>query len=286
MQKLSLSIAEKLLLLRNGERIQASLLRQTIFQELLFEKILYKIGKSKGHIVLLNKGLLDLYLQNRYNVGHLDKYVASLKQSKLSRMAQNKISTDSKLLIQQRFNGFFVTCNEPVKVFINDRDRVLNPLPGFFHFVYDFEHFIPDEHVTIVGVENPENFRCIENQKHFFSYIKPLFISYHIESQRADIIHWLRSIPNPYLHFGDLDFASINIYLSEIKKNIPQKSTFFVPDRVEHLLKRYGNSKHYDKQKLHVDMTTIREKTLVELIALIHKYKKGLAQEILQGLDY
>ena len=36
--------------------------------------------------------------------------------------------------------------------------------------------------------------------------------------QSNDLIKWLQSIPNRYLHFGDLDFAGINIYLNEFKK--------------------------------------------------------------------
>lgn len=286
MQKLSLSIAEKLLMLRNGERIPAGLLRQAIFTDLLSEQILYKIGKSRGHIVLQDKRLLDLYLQNHFAVNDLDLYVNLLQQRNLSKATQIKISTDSKLTVQRSFKGFLVNCYEPISVKINNSKTVLHPLPGLFHFVYDFENFIPDEGVTIVGVENPESFRYVEKQKNWFSTIKPLFISRYPQNQHADIIRWLRSIPNFYLHFGDFDLAGINIYLNEIKKHIPDKSSFFIPANMEYLLETYGNTERYDKQKLHVDMSRVHEVGLTELITLIHRQKKGLDQEILQDLPF
>lgn len=282
MNKLSLPIAEKLLLLRNGERIQASRLQQAVFQELLFEKILYKTGKSRGHLLLLNKEQFDLYLQNHYSITDLDEYVSVLKQESISRADLIGISTDSKLTKSRSFKGFLVNCYEPVEVRIHQKSTLLHPIPGLFHFVYDFESFVPNEQLTIVGIENPESFRYIEKQKYLFTDIKPLFISRYPQNQHADIIRWLKSIPNPYLHFGDFDLASINIYMSEFKRHIPDRCSFFIPSNIEELFERHGNYERYNKQKLHVDVADVSEEKVVELINLIHQYKKGLDQEVLQ----
>ena len=78
---------------------------------------------------------------------------------------------------------------------------------------------------------------------------------------------------------GDYDFAGINIYLQEYKKNLGAKASFFIPDNMEQLLEQYGNKTLYDRQQL--NNTGIVEEKLQQLIALIHKYKKGLEQEIL-----
>lgn len=284
MEKLSLSIAEKLLLLRNGEKIQASRLQQAIFRELIIEKILHKTGKSRGHILLLNIEQFDLYLQNHYSIINLDEYILVLKQESISRADLIGISTDSKLTKSRSFKGFLVNCYEPIEVRINQKRTFLHPMPGLFHFVYDFENFVPNEQLTIVGIENPESFRYIEKQKYLFNDIKPLFISRYPQNQHADIIRWLKSIPNSYLHFGDFDIASINIYMNEFKKHIPDRCSFFVPSNIAELLERYGNDERYNKQKLHINVTDISEEMVIELIKLIHQHKKGLDQEVFQIL--
>ena len=160
----------------------------------------------------------------------------------------------------------------------------LRPLAGSFHFIYDFENFIPDSECVIVGIENPENFRYIEKQKYLFKDIKPIFISRYPQSQHADVIRWLKAIPNHYLHFGDYDLASVNIYLNEFKKHIPEKSNFFLPDNIEELISKYGNYNRYDHQKLYIDTGDIQEEAIIKLINIIHKHKKGLDQEIFQTI--
>lgn len=284
MEKLSLTIAEKLLRLRNGEKIQASRLQQAIFRELIIEKILHKTGKSRGHILLLNIEQFDLYLQNHYSIINLDEYISVLKQESISRADLIGISTNSKLTKSRSFKGFLVNCYEPIEVRINQKSTFLHPMPGLFHFVYDFEDFVPNEQLTIVGIENPESFRYIEKQKYLFNDIKPLFISRYPQNQHADIIRWLKSIPNSYLHFGDFDIASINIYMNEFKKHIPDRCSFFIPSNIAELLERYGNDERYNKQKLHINVTDISEEMVIELIKLIHQHKKGLDQEVFQIL--
>ena len=284
MKKLSLPLAERLLQLRNGEKIQASRLRQAVFKELLSENILYKTGRSRGHILLTNREQFDLFLRNHYSIANLEEYVALLRQEDYSRSDLVKVSTDSKLSQRRSFKGFLVNTYEPVEVVLNQTKTRLHPLPGLFHFIYDYENLIPDGQCTIVGVENPENFRYIEKQKHLFQHLKPLFISRYPQEQHTDIIRWLKVIPNPYLHFGDFDLAGINIYLNEFKRYIPEKSTFFIPPDIEYLIRTYGNYSRYDRQKLHVAPADIQEEGLKKLIKMIHRHKKGLDQEIFQTI--
>src|SRR5690554_2223630 len=284
MKKLTLPMAEKLLQLRNGEKLQASTLRQPVFQELLAENILYKTGRTRGLVLLVNGEQFDLFLQNHYSIANLEEYVALLRQEDYSRSDLVKISTDSKLSQRRSFKGFLVNTYEPVEVVLNQTKTRLHPLPGLFHFIYDYENFIPDAHCTIVGVGNPDNFRYIEKQQRLFQHVKSLFISRYPQEQHADITPWLRMILNPYLHFGDFDLAGINIYLNEFKRYIPEKSTFFIPPDIEYLLRTYGNYSRYDRQKLHVAPADIQEEGLKELIKMIHRQKKGLDQEIFQTI--
>jgi hypothetical protein len=87
-------------------------------------------------------------------------------------------------------------------------------------------------------------------------------------------------LPNNYLHFGDLDFAGIGIYLNEYKKYLGNKAMFYVPENAKDLLEKYGNKELYDNQRDNFDQKGIEETKLNHLIALIHELKKGLEQEV------
>lgn len=169
----------------------------------------------------------------------------------------------------------------PIQATLDTKATTLNFTDGIFKFIYDFENFVPEQNVTIVGIENPENFRFINKQKHFFKDIKPLFVSRYPQNQSKDLIKWLQSIPNKYLHFGDFDFAGIGIYLNEFKKYISGKATFFVPNDIDNLISKYGSKERYNQQKINFATDTIQEEKLLHLIKTIHKFKKGLDQEIL-----
>jgi hypothetical protein len=110
-----------------------------------------------------------------------------------------------------------------------------------------------------------------------------MFVSRYPQNQSKDLVKWLQSIPNDYLHFGDFDFAGIGIYLNEFKKHLTRNADFFVPENIDTLIADYGNKKRYDEQKINFDIKSIQEEKLLKLIATIHKYRKGLDQEILIG---
>jgi hypothetical protein len=167
----------------------------------------------------------------------------------------------------------------PIQATLNGKPITINFTNGTFQFIFDFEKFIPEENVTIVGIENPGNFRYIGKQKHLFKEIQPLFVRRYPQNQSKDFIKWLKSIPNKYLHFGDFDFAGIGIYLNEYKKYLGEKVLFFVPNNLEDLIKLNGNL-YYD-QKINFRMDNIDEVSLLKLFQLIHTNKKGLEQEFL-----
>jgi putative lipoic acid-binding regulatory protein len=156
----------------------------------------------------------------------------------------------------------------------------MNFTEGIFQFIYDFENFIPNENATIIGIENAENFRWIAKQKYLFEDIEPLFVSRYPQSQSKDLVKWLQSIPNNYLHFGDFDFAGIGIYLNEFKKHLLDKATFFIPEDIEKLVAKHGNKNNYNRQKVNFEIQNITEEKIVKLIKTLHQYKCGLEQEI------
>jgi len=278
--KLPLNIAEKLLLLVNGEIIPASKLKHSIVQDLISEGVIHKPGKRKSTIQIVEKQQLKLYLQNHYAIKDLHTYIETLKKENLIRADLVSVAADSKLKAVRTFKGFLVNCYSPTLATLNGQAITISPVNGTYNFIYDFESFIPEQDITIVGIENPENFRHIDKQKYLFQNIKPLFVSRYPQNQSKDLIKWLQSIPNDYLHFGDFDFAGIGIYLNEFKKHLDNKAEFFTPDSIDNSIKKSGSKKRYDEQKINFDIGKIKEENLLYLLDSIHRHKKGLDQEI------
>ena len=279
--KLPIHIAEKLLQLKQGETLPASSVKHTIIDEMIAERIIERKGRIQKKLSVLNTNTLLIYLQNKFSINNLERYIQTIQKRNLSRAEAIKISGDSKLMKIRTFKGFLINCYNPIQAQINGKSIILNPTEGTFQFIYDFENFTIPNDITIVGVENPENFRYIENQKQLFENIKPLFISRYPQNQSKDALKWLQTIPNKYLHFGDLDFAGIGIYLNEYKKYLGDKTAFFIPENIDYMFENYGNKKLYDNQKIKFDKKNITEIAILKLIETIHKHKKGLEQEIL-----
>lgn len=280
MTKIPLHIAEKLLLLCRGETIPASSAKHAVIDEFVDENIVQRTGRVQKSLSVLNNDSLEVYLQNKFGINDLTKYVETLKQTDFKRTDLTEVSSNSKLKKVRTFKGFLVNNYLPIQALINQKSILIKPEIGTFTFISDFESFeIPDD-ITIVGIENPENFRCIEKQKYLFEDIKPLFVSRYPQNQSKDLIKWLQAIPNSYLHFGDFDFAGISIYLNEFKRYLGNKAAFFIPGDTEELMERYGNRKLYDNQKANFNMNKIEEIKLKHLISIIHRYKRGLEQEV------
>lgn len=278
--KLPISIAANLVRLQRGEKIPFSKMKHESIEIMLENGILIKqtIGRSKAIINLPDSEKLNVYLQNHYGIENLKYYVEGLYKINLTRSEAVDISSNSKLKYVRTFKGFLLNSLEPIECKLNDIQFAIYPAEGTFTFVYDFESFIPAENVTIVGIENPSNFRFIQKQQKLFKELKPLFVSRYPQSK--DLIRWLQTIPNHYIHFGDFDFAGLNIYINEFKKHLQEKATFFLPPDVSELLERKGNRDNYSNQKVQFDRREIKEENVLTLLSIIDKYKKGLEQEI------
>ena len=189
------------------------------------------------------------------------------------------ISGDSKLQSVRTFKGFLINTYDAIRADLSGNAIVVYPLPGSYTFIHDCENFIPDPVVTIVGIENPENFRLIEKQRYLFAHIQPLFVSRYPQSN--DLIKWLSAIPNKYLHFGDFDFAGINIYQNEFKKQLGERARFFLPENTELLLQKFGNRDLFNRQyNASQDYSSIAEKNIQEVVRLMLKYKKALISNV------
>lgn len=276
---LPLAIAEKLKLLADGGQLPASRLKHDFVDEMTAEGIISKrfAGRTKVTLSVNDQDAFHNYLYHKWSIISLTDYIATLKNPGASRASLVQVTANSKSKPGRTFKGFLVNSYMPISALLSGEQITICPPQGTFQFIYDFETFVPGPGVTIVGVENAENFAAACRQRYLFPGLETLFVSRYPQGQ--DLITWLRSVPNQYLHLGDYDFACINIYHQEYKKHLGERAAFFIPDDIEALLEKYGNRSLYDQQQLnHYDIT---EPGLTGLIALIHKYKKGLEQEAL-----
>jgi hypothetical protein len=263
--------------LLQGEALPASSAKTKLIDILTHENLLIVSGKHKKTIRIKNEQELYTYFSNQYQID-LKEYLA-LENIHNDRASFTKITNDSKDSKARVFKGFLVNSYQPLNAILNNKTFQISPAEGSFIFIYDFENFIIDPYITIVGIENAENFRQIQKQKYLFNKIKPLFVSRYPQNQSKDLIKWLKSIPNKYLHFGDFDLSGVGIYLNEYKKHLGEKARFFIPETIDTDLKEKGNRKRYDIQKQNFKIENIKEVKLIKLVKLIHKYKKGLDQE-------
>lgn len=279
MDKIPTGIARKIQQLIKGELLPFSQLKNKLIAQMTSEGVLHvKLqGRSRKYVFAPKPELIGNYLSNNLGINDIDAYIENLENG--SSRAENVIaSSDSKSSARRTFKGFLVNCYSPVEARINGQDLIVFPQEGTYTYIHDFEDFTIPSNTLIVGIENPESFRYIKKQKYLFAAESILFVSRYPQSK--DIITWLQSVPNKYLHFGDFDFEGIRIFRDEYYKYLNDRSSFFIPDKVEELLLKYGNKALYDRQySSNTELGFTPD--LKKLVGLFNKYKKCLEQEVL-----
>lgn len=279
--KVPVHIAEILWQLSQGESIPASSAKHPLIEDLRSEGIIERKGRIQKTLLVPNNKALHTYLQCKCAINDLQQYIKVTTKQEVTRTELVAATSDSKHSRVRSFKGFLVNCYSDIQATLDGKQITLNPVDGTFHFIYDYEKFTISPDITIVGIENPSNFRHVDKQEYLFNDIKPLFVSRYPQNQSKDLIKWLQTIPNNYLHFGDFDLAGIGIYVNEFKRHLGHRAKFFIPNRIDELLKEFGNRRRYNEQKTNFDSKAISEVNLIGLIETIHKVRKGLDQEIL-----
>ncbi|OBX21538.1 hypothetical protein LX77_02897 [Gelidibacter algens] len=277
--KLTPKIARILLRFTQGETLPASAAKSPLVSELIAENILLQKGKHRKTLTLSNEKALLVFLSNQLQIYNLEDYITALDNKESSRADFVNVATDSKTSKERAFKGFLINAYDHINATLNAKDYPISPHNGSFAFIYDYENFRIPEDITIVGVENARNFRHIQEQRYLFKDINPLFISRYPQSQHKDVISWLKTIPNQYLHFGDFDLAGIGIYLNEYKVHLQERSQFFIPSNIQELIHQFGNRQRYNKQIRNFNVEIANEPLLDNLLKIIEMEKKGLDQE-------
>jgi len=280
--KLTKRNIRSLVFLERGEWIAGSSLSSDAFSELSREGLVkVQAHGTRRRIACISPEGIARYMESRYSVPSLEDYLKLLESEDApDRSLQVQLTGDSKAVPRRTMKGFLVNCCEPVPATLNGRDFTISLMNGSFLYIYDYEEFIPDEDVVIVGVENVECFRYAHSVRYLFPYSRVLFVSRYPQS--GDLARWLEGIPNMYVHFGDFDLAGIAIYQNEFYSHLGRRSSFFVPANIEDLLQK-GSASRYDDQVSRFEHMKIDDERVIPLVRLIHKWKKGYDQEGLIG---
>lgn len=271
--------------LSEGKKVPLSRLKARIFQQLIQEQVLLRQKESHGWNIYTDhpQSLLN-YLYNHYIRCTLDEYIER-GQAAPSRSNNIRMSGDSKLKETELWQGFYFKVSEPIHAQWQGRPLTLLPYPeGIPVFMPQPETLSLPEDVTVVMIENSENFLKIETQLPLFQGLKCFFVSFYSREQHSYFIEWLQKQPNNYVHYGDFDFAGIHIYQSQYKKYVSGESRYLVPSGLLPLFRRYGKRALYNNQLSLQALIKADEPGISELLEIIKREHKGLEQEIFNDL--
>ncbi len=294
------SLLNRLIALAKGAELSSSDCKGAIFNELAQEGLLITIPKGRGSCCKAPNGnALRVYLATRDDAfKDLEKTEAMYRGLSWAadsiapfapRNIQASATGNSKIRKTRSCKGFLINCYEPISAKLNGKNFEINPPEGSFVFIADYENFEIPQNVIVVGIENMENFRYIRQQKKLFqNYLAEyfgdsnytqaplLFVSRYPQS--SDLVKWLQNNKNLYIHFGDLDLAGINIYLTEFFAKIGDRAKFLIPPDAESRIAN-GSRERYDDQILKFEKMKVADERVQPLVDLIKKYHKGYDQE-------
>ncbi|MGM9763593.1 MAG: hypothetical protein ACI3ZQ_06200 [Candidatus Cryptobacteroides sp.] len=262
--------------LLDGKTIASSRLSKTDLDKYINEGLLSVIVRgTRKSVKARSVDILRQYLIDN------DESCRILEADDASSRSSLAVATgNSKLMSVRSCPGFPVNLYEPLECRLDGNPLLISPVKGMFVFVCNWTSFSIPEDVTVVGIENMENFRMVHLQKSLFEKClgtdRLLFVSRYPQS--TDLRNWLLSIPNKYVHFGDFDLAGINIYQVEFKKYLGDRASLLIPPDIETRIIK-GSSKRYDDQFMRFGKLTSDEPDVRNLIDLLNRERKAYDQE-------
>lgn len=278
MIQLPKSILEQLLRLSKGESVPSSAFKGGIVTEMLDNDVIVPIvhGRRKTYKAVSPTVLTD-FLASNYEINDIEAYASLQNGPSPSRSLQVAALGNSKAVRRRTMRGFMVNTYEPVRALYKGKTIEIHPYDGMFTFIYDYYALALTADVTIVGIENCENFRWVSRQRELFRHLdKVLFVCRYPQS--GDLVRWLQKIPNRYIHFGDFDLAGVFIYQNEFYNRLGERASFFVPKDIEERLK-IGSRERYDAQIKKYSHMKITDERIRPVVDLIKKHRRGYDQE-------
>lgn len=286
---LNKSLARALHRMSLGEVLKASeITDKKTLQHFIRDGIVQKMpaGGRRYHYKVSDSEALSAYLNLNYQIHSLENYLDLLEQEEVSGEEALQSTYSTKTRRSAVMKGFFIDSIQSVKISYG-ADQLSLPATGDTGiFLFTPEKLKPDEHFTIVGVENPEVFRKIKRLASYFEKYQPcVFV---LRYMSKGLVSWLQQIHNPYLHFGDFDPAGLALYVNEYRKHLHQERCgFFIPHNIEKTVEQHGNRELYEKQYQHTrKMEFSAYPEIEELASILQTNRKGLEQEFLLRQKY
>ena len=280
--KITASLIDKLIRLRNGENIPASQLRGEWVSELESDGVIVSTSHGSRRVLFVPQPEAFLQALSAFDerLSDLDLMRDTLQTGETSRSVQASATGNSKLVAVRSCPGFPINTYEPIACFLNGGEMIVNPQEGSFMFISDWQSFTIPQDAVVVGIENMENFRKIHQQRALFDQTigsaRLLFVSRYPQS--SDLRSWLQTIPNRYVHFGDFDLAGISIFLTEFHAYLGERSSFFIPSDIEQRLPN-GSLERYNAQYPKFKHIRTNIPYLQHLIDTINNYHRCYDQE-------
>ncbi|MBD5227918.1 MAG: hypothetical protein HDS67_07795 [Bacteroidales bacterium] len=281
--RLTLRLIENLKQLLRGESIPYSALPKSLVEPFVEEGLISIAYQGTRRCVIARNADALAGALPQYNEALKDLDAAErLLTEDSSRAAQAAISGNSKTSNKRAMPGFIVNSYHRIDCMLCGQPFAMEPAEGSAIYIANWQFFIPPVSTLIIGIENTENFLRIREQKKLFEDCMKkgeseiLFVSRYAFS--FDLMNWLASIPNRYVHFGDFDLAGIGIFLNQFKPHVGERGSFLIPSDIESRIKQ-GSRKRYDDQYQKYSNLTTTDETLNHLISLIHKYRRTYDQE-------
>jgi len=240
---------------------------------------------SRKYIDLVKEENIFLFLKNHnYNIDSIEKidsYIEDIFDKKSSRDIIQKYHNNTKEITSKSMHGLYLSSLQKLDITLDGNTISILPNDGLGYFFFHTQKVEISKHTVIVGVENYQVVWFAKRYEKFFDKPNILFVVI-----TPYMLAWIEDLENEYIHFGDYDLAGVNIYLNKVLPRISSKKySMFIPTNIEPLIKEYGDSKLYEKQKQYENLNCndIKVNNLVEII---RKFKKGIEQEGLNLLPY
>ena len=278
--KKTAALIEKLIRLAGGEPLPASSLKGDWFEQMQSDGILLTVTHgSRKSLRVSDVSVFRQYLASQFDIRDLEQTLSLFSDEDANRAALVAATGDSKFLMRRAFQGFLMNSYQPIPAVLGGHEITIHPTEGSFMFIADYEHFVIPQDVVVVGIENAENFRYVASQQYLFQrYGSVLFVARYPQEQHKGLIRWLQSIPNHYVHFGDLDLAGIAIYEHEYYRHLGARASFFIPADYEQRIAD-GSTERYNAQLAQYGRMAVADKRVQPLLDCIHRYHKGYDQE-------
>ena len=239
---------------------------------------------SRKYIDLVKEENIFLFLKNHnYNIDsieEIDSYIEDIFDKKPSRDTIQQYHDNSKEITSKSMSGLYVSSLEKLDIKLDNNTISILPNDGLGYFFFHTQKVEISKDILIVGVENYQVVWFAKRYAKFFDKPNILFVVI-----TPYMLEWISNLENEYIHFGDYDLAGVNIYLNKVLPRLSSKKySMFIPDNIEQLIEKHGNSELYKKQKQYNNLNCDDVK-VNNLVDIIRKFKKGIEQEGLSLLN-